>query len=872
MAEPLERFKMETNFEGLIQLLAKNLYPEPDVFIRELIQNAHDSIILRQEQEPDLAGQIAITCDGDAQTISFRDNGIGMDKEDIKEFLSVIGSTGTGVAKNELETKGRRRAYELIGQFGIGMLSAFVVASKVLVRTRKLHADRAYAWHNYGSTDCELYADELQSPGSEIVVYVRPDYAFILEPDRIRKAIELYCDFIPFPISLNNEGPVNTINAPWHREYWPSSQEKEAAYWQFLNRRYPDTPLDVIPIELDEPYRVRGALYISDQRRSDIWSTGVVDIFVRRMFIRANDDSFLPRWAKLVRGVIDSPDLQPTAARDNIRRDTPAFVFLQKRLGELIVERLSYLSSQEPSKFRQINRWHHENLKGMAFYYKEFFDQAGSMLLFETNKGYIPLDEYLTKNASRTDLDNRVPIYYFAYEGAAAQFYRLADARGWVVINAGLEYDEELLIRYGQENQNTVHLERLDATDDPVLFERLNPEEQNRFKNLELMVETQLRHHAGLGNVVVRTRRFPPPDLPAVVIVTPENEADERLRRLLTGPFLFENFEDIAREVVGQVGRRPLYLQLNADSPLIQKLAAAQSVDELTQEIMLGIYNSAILYSHNLLNRHNAEVMHHQFIRLFELVISHRAKLAELQQKLEDERSRILELRRRNSETAVERPDHVLLFMITPFDPVYEPLEKAVRQLFEQPPYCFEVLSARDFTHSTALPDNVRAHIRRAHGFITEISELNPNVMFELGAAMMSRDDRPIFLLRSSQADKPIPEDFREQLRITYASLTAPVEQLVAALRQAIERDGRPNHEGIVELLKKRRAHYLSRTLLDGLRTRLDSTWVEALLRQYGTVEHLLDADPAEIARLTGAPSYLPGSLQGELREITIAK
>src|SRR5262245_37850248 len=129
---------METNFEGLIQLLAKSLYPEPDVFVRELIQNAHDSIVRRAQIERDFAGRIDIDYDELSHIITFRDNGIGMDKGDIKEFLAVIGSTGTGTARRELTEKGREAAYQLIGQFGIGMLSAFVVAEKVVVRTRKL--------------------------------------------------------------------------------------------------------------------------------------------------------------------------------------------------------------------------------------------------------------------------------------------------------------------------------------------------------------------------------------------------------------------------------------------------------------------------------------------------------------------------------------------------------------------------------------------------------------------------------------------------------------------------------------------------------------------------------------------------------------
>ncbi len=154
-----------------------------------------------------------------ARTVTFQDNGIGMDEQDIKDFLAVIGSTGTGASRQELEAQGDASAIELIGQFGIGLLAAFVVAEKVVVHTRKLGAAKAFAWHNAGSTACELHADDRAAAGSEIVVSVDRNYSYILDEKRLRDAVIKYCDFIPFPIRLNGEGPVNTVDAPWHREH-----------------------------------------------------------------------------------------------------------------------------------------------------------------------------------------------------------------------------------------------------------------------------------------------------------------------------------------------------------------------------------------------------------------------------------------------------------------------------------------------------------------------------------------------------------------------------------------------------------------------------------------------------------------------------
>ncbi|MEM9218027.1 MAG: ATP-binding protein [Cyanobacteria bacterium P01_F01_bin.150] len=639
--QPLETFKMETNFEGLIQLLAKSLYPDPDVFIRELIQNCHDSIIRRQELDANLAGSIAIEINEVDRALIFRDNGIGMNAQDIKQFLSVIGSTGTGTARNSLQIDGRDAACKLIGQFGIGMLSAFVVAEQVIVTTRKLGSHQAFAWHNYGSTDCELYPAEFDKVGTEIRVCLRADYDFMLEKSRLQDAIIKYCDFIQFEIMLDGKGPINIQTPPWHRQHWPSEKRKIVAYADFLDRRYPDIPIDVIPIELDSPYTARGAMYITNRRIPDVNTTGVMDIFVRRMFVREGDNTLLPPWAKFIRGIIDSPDLQPTAARDNIQRSSPSFEYLQQQLGDLILNRLSYLAQHEPRKFQKINHWHHYHLKGMAYFHDDFFEHVAELLLFETNEGALSIREYLQKAMS--DRSAKTPIYYFAYREGAAQFYKLATARGWIVVNAGYQFEEKLLQKYAERHQHRVRLERLDVSDDPDLFQRLDPSEINQFRNLELDVEKTLRS-ANIANVMVQLRRFEPVSLPAVVIVSPESESQEKLRTLVEQPWFLEGLEAIASEAIEQSSPSPWILSLNVNSALIQQLSQMDRQAPLVKQVMLGLYNSAVLYSHNLLDQKRVDIMHGQFIDLFNMLLTHWTQRKELEGALWNERRKTLSL------------------------------------------------------------------------------------------------------------------------------------------------------------------------------------------------------------------------------------
>ena len=145
---------------------------------------------------------------------------------------------------------------------------------------------------------------------------------------------------------------------------------------------------------------------------------GSVDLFVRRIFIRGGDLTILRPWAKFVCGIIESPDLQPTAARDNIQRnDENSTAPSGVRLGPLIIGRLTALAKDDPKLFAKINRWHHYHLKGMATYHDEFFQKVVELLLFDTNQGQISIGRVPDEKPPRPDAGNRSPIYYFPYTG-----------------------------------------------------------------------------------------------------------------------------------------------------------------------------------------------------------------------------------------------------------------------------------------------------------------------------------------------------------------------------------------------------------------------------------------------------------------------
>lgn len=857
--------KMQTSFKGLVKLLAKSLYPEANVFIRELIQNAHDSIQLRKADEPQLAGKIDILTDPEAKTITFSDNGLGMDRTDIESFLSTIGRTGTGERTKALAE--RDVAVDTIGQFGIGLLSAFVVAERIEVFTRKRGEDKAFHWLNRGGEEYELKEitqDKPPAGHTRVLVTIHPDHVGTIKEQEVRKLVKRYADFLPFPIYLNGQGPLNAINAPWHQEGgWAGEEDYRQALSRFLNDRYKhDTPLHLIPVDLKSP-RAKGALYISDNHVPGINTFGVVDIFQERMCIRLDDQELLPEWAKFVRGIVDSPVLKPTAARDNVIKEEGAYFRLRKALGELVIESLTKLSSTDKEKFHRLCNWHHYHFKGMAVHDEAFYDAIIDHLPFETNRGNLTMKDLIGRQS--VEIGEKVPVYFFRFSYNSNQFYEICNAKGIIAIDTGRNFDEDLVRRYVARHADTMVLKQLNDLDDPNLYRRLSEEEHRSFFPLEGAIRRALEN-VGLNHVRPTTRAFEPKSMSGAIL-EPQIAVFEKMERLMKQPFMIEGLGELAEEFNEQLRQRQMDFFLNANNPLIQNLQALDNIgDPRYHLIMVGVYNMAILYSQQSMSQANAKIFYSQFqenmLRTLEL--------ENLTKKLAEEKA-ALQVRVVEQGAGTTTPDHdwVRLFVMMPYADEYDSLEMALREILEAPPYCFELVLARDMVRKSTMRANLSVHIRSSDGFIADVSDHSPNVMMELGWALFDPKlrIRPALLLCAKDKEKDFPVDIADQLRIVYAvALNDP--KLIKELAGAFEKNG-----PLQELAKKERKRFLSSTILRGCYFLPDERRKQLVSKAYATVEEVLDTDQktfsrrmAEVGDIELADLLVP--LQGFLKRL----
>jgi molecular chaperone HtpG len=781
--------EMKFDFDGLIQLLAHNLYREKHVFIRELVQNSHDAIVRRRVRDGDsFTGKISIETHPDKLQFIIRDTGIGMNANDLEEFLSTIGKGATRIAKQEEQTEG------LIGLFGIGFLSAFVVASRVEVRTRRLGETEGWLWHNSGNKDYSLESCNVAEPGTTVTVFLKgEEEKGVIHKDEVEKIVRLYADFLKVPIHLNgNSEPINTMRMPWE-QVGKSRHDILFDTRVYLERTMRDSVLETIPFQLPE-LGVSGVLYITRALAIQQKLPRTVRLFVNRMFICEKESDLLPEWAQFINGVICATDkvLTLTAARDNFIRDEN-LEQLKEALGDLVVSHLDELSKSNPQRFSEILRYHDLNIKSACWYHDEFFDKFINLLQWRTNKGVPTTYNHEIVNDWRTlpKILEQLPklegepqsIPYFSDRNSANQYFQMADAAGKLVVDASYPFEEQLIKQYAERiRKGSIHLIAVDREDDPNVFRPLQEQADVKIKQLAEYMSQVIRP-GGTGKIRVESLYFEPPELTALIRSTEEAKGSMKAREILNDPNTAEDLREMAQEMMRMSRNSSLRLIINASNPLIKLISQQKFDNPDVFSLMLGIYNSAILYNQELMTPQNARIFYEDFQRLLRGNLNYIIEKTDIQRQIEDlERER--ESMRKNIGPA---PKHLIFFMMTPPDPLHQTFIESVREVIEDRFKC-QLFVANDRQYKDTFSDNIRHHLDRAHAFIAEVTNADPRVMYQLGAARFELGERPIVLVRKDSKQKLIP-DLEGRICVDYGDLVS--NELIEHLETQLRKDER---------------------------------------------------------------------------------
>ncbi|GAA1614725.1 HSP90 family protein [Leucobacter chromiireducens] len=575
-----ERFQVDLS--GMVDLLSRHLYSGPQVYLRELIQNGVDAVTARREHDAAAPAHIRITAGRDEagrETLEVVDTGVGLTAQQAAELLATIGRS----SKRDADF-GLGRA-EFIGQFGIGMLAAFMVADRIEVISRSIEPGApAIRWEGRaeGTFDvAELPAGTETVPvGTRVRLTARADAGHWLSHDTVLALAREYGSLLPFDIAvraaIDDAGDawvrVTEPELPWRVEY-ARTREREQALSAYCERTFGFTPLGAIDLEL-ELAGVSGVAFILPQAVSP--GAGQHRVYMKRMLLGPRVDRVLPEWSFFVRAVLDTDTLSPTASREQLHDDEVLLGVREAIGGQLKQWALAELAS-ESQLARAVIRTHHLALRGLALTDPEMLDLIAQILPFETTDGPRTLAELGADGAE---------IVYTTTTEAYRRVAAVARAQGLIVLNAGYVYDADLLDRLGRRPGWRVR--ELESAD---LVHTLGVPSLER----EWQVSEAVAHARELltdddCDVIVRT--FAPEAVPAILLRDSEGEhRRDRDREREASPDLWGGLLDAFAENGPERSRT---LVLNDDSAVARRLLAAPR-GEVFAAGLRSLYLSAVM-------------------------------------------------------------------------------------------------------------------------------------------------------------------------------------------------------------------------------------------------------------------------------------
>jgi TNF receptor-associated protein 1 len=337
--------EFQAEVKQVLDIVIHSLYTDREIFIRELVSNAADALEkmrLTQLTEKEVFGadlplEITITTDETAGTLTIADHGIGMTRTELVENLGTIAHSGSKAFAAALKNAGKSNEASLIGQFGVGFYSAFMVAEEVSVYTHSWRNEGEHlVWSSTGAGTYSIEESPDQVRGSRIVIKLKEDALEFCRPDRVKSVLGKYSNFVGFPIQLNGER-VNTVEAIWLKSKDEVTEEQYKAFYQFTAHAF-DEPSYRLHFQADAPLVINALLFMPDQNM-EAFGMGqmepAVGLYCKKVLIDAHPKKLLPEWMRFVRGVIDSEDLPLNISRESMQDSA-----LVRKLGEVVTKRL----------------------------------------------------------------------------------------------------------------------------------------------------------------------------------------------------------------------------------------------------------------------------------------------------------------------------------------------------------------------------------------------------------------------------------------------------------------------------------------------------------------------------------------------------
>ena len=356
-----QQFEFKAEMKQLLHLIVNSLYTNPEVFLRELISNSSDALnkvrfkqVTGEEvQSPKLPAHIRIEVDEKEQTFIIEDTGIGMNFEDLTERLGTVAGSGTMEFIRQLKDQKNKLDGNMIGQFGVGFYSAFMVAEQITVETRYADPEeKAWIWISDGKGTYEIEESGRTERGTRISFRLKDEHKEFANPERIKLLIRKYSNFVDYSILVNGE-EVNSRGAVWHKNKNEVTDEERNEFYKFISNDFQE-PLDHLHLSMEGRINFKALLFVPGKAKPDFFRTENLkspQLYSNRVFVREDCEELLPEYLRFMEGVVDSEDLPLNVSRE-VTQYSPVMAKIREVLTSKIFGMIEYWAESEPEKFR----------------------------------------------------------------------------------------------------------------------------------------------------------------------------------------------------------------------------------------------------------------------------------------------------------------------------------------------------------------------------------------------------------------------------------------------------------------------------------------------------------------------------------------
>ena len=590
-----EKKEFKTEVQQLLDLVIHSLYSNKDIFLRELISNSSDAIdklrfnalsnkeLLNEQTD----FRIKLYIDNEAKTLVIEDNGIGMTKDELEANIGTIASSGTRKFMEEIKKGNSTDNPELIGQFGVGFYSAFMVADKVTMKTRPAGGNNSWTWESSGDGSYEITEGGRDEHGTEITLSLKEDCRDYIVEFRLREIIKKYSDFVEYPIlmditreepELDEEGnpkegsekkvtiteeTLNSMKAIWMRPKNEVKKEEYNEFYKHISHDYTD-PLKTVHYSAEGTLEFKALLYLPSKAPFDMFQhEGVkhgINLYVKRVFIMDNCEALVPRYLRFVKGVVESNDLPLNVSREILQEDL-VIKKIEKNVTSKILATLKDMMKKSKEDYIGFYKEFGKVIKEGVEVDPSNKDKIKDLLLFESSKSkpgeYISLKEYTDRmlpeqkniyfltGDSRSTIENSPHLEVFKKKDVEVLF--MTEPVDEFILPGFGEYSDKSLKSIAQGDID------LGTEEEKKIAEEQKKEVTGKYKNLIKKIEESLKDD--VKEVRLSDRLTDSPSC----LVTDEGDINPQMERIFAA----------MNQPVPEVKR---ILEINPDHPVIEKM------------------------------------------------------------------------------------------------------------------------------------------------------------------------------------------------------------------------------------------------------------------------------------------------------------